>query len=184
VQESFLPAPWKWPRLGLLTALRAGAIADAMEEYGVTFDNHVSERVALLTPGAQWTLYRLACEAVAYTLMQSPATPCIRLHVRVAMVGPMRNIPWAMLTVVGEPEPPAAPPLLIALPKSSHLLLSRLGAMGLDLAGMRDRASLYQGRLRSNRRQQRVSVSLLDTPDIKPDSVHAEHKNRPAARAA
>ena len=184
VQESFLPAPWKWPRLGLLTALRAGAIADAMEEYGVTFDNHVSERVALLTPGAQWTLYRLACEAVAYTLMQSPATPCIRLQVRVAMVGPMRNIPWAMLTVVGEPEPPAAPPLLIALPKSSHLLLSRLGAMGLDLAGMRDRASLYQGRLRSNRRQQRVSVSLLDTPDIKPDSVYAEHKNRPTARAA
>ncbi len=184
VQESFLPAPWKWPRLGLLTALRAGAIADAMEEYGVTFDNHVSERVALLTPGAQWTLYRLACEAVAYTLMQSPATPCIRLHVRVGMVGPMRDIPWAMLTVVGEPEPPAAPPLLIALPQSSHLLLSRLGAMGLDLAGMRDRASLYQGRLRSNRRQQRVSVSLLDTPDIKPDALRAEDKKRRALYAA
>jgi hypothetical protein len=184
VQESFLPAPWKWPRLGLLTALRAGAIADTLEECGITFDDHVSQRVTQLTPGAQWTLYRLACEAVAYTLMQSPATPCIRLYVRVAMVGPMRDIPWAMLVVVGEPEPPTAPPLLIALPKSSHLLLSRLGAMGLDLAGMRDRASLYQGRLRSNRRWQRLSVSLLDSPDVKLDTGHAGHKDRRAVCAA
>jgi len=180
VQESFVPAPWKWPHLGLLTALRAGAIADAMEEYGVTFDDHVSERVALLTPGAQWTLYRLACEAMAYTLMQSPATPRIHLYVRVAMVGPMRDIPWAVLAVVSEPEPATAQPLLIALPQSSHLLLSRLGAMGLDLAGMRDRASLYQGRLRSNRRRQRISVSLLDAPDVKRDVAHAGHKNRRA----
>lgn len=184
VQGSFLPAPWKWPRLGLLTALRGGAIADTLEECGITFDDHVSERVALLAPGAQWTLYRLACEAVAYTLMQSPATPCIRLYVRVALVGPMRDIPWAVLVVVGEPEPPTAPPLLIALPQSSHLLLSRLGALGLDLAGMRDRASLYQGRLRSNRRWQRLSVSLLDAPDVKLDAGYAEHKGRRAVCAA
>ena len=184
VQESFLPSPWQWPRLGLPTALWGGAIAETMEECGIVFDGHVSERVNLLTPGAQWTLYRLACEAVAYTLMQSPATPCIRLYVRVVMVGPTRNIPWTMLVVAGEPEPPTAQPLLIALPKSSHLLLSRLGAMGLDLAGMRDRASLYQGRLRSNKRRQRISVSLLDTPDVKLDAGFAANKGRRAVSVA
>ena len=184
VHESFLPSPWQWPRLGLPIALWSGAIAETLEECGIVFDGHVSERVNLLTPGAQWTLYRLACEAVAYTLMQSPATPCIRLYVRVVMVGPKRNIPWTMLIVAGEPEPPTAPPLLIALPKSSHLLLSRLGAMGLDLAGMRDRASLYQGRLRSNKRRQRISVSLLDAPDGNLDVGYPANKARRAVYAA
>jgi hypothetical protein len=89
-----------------------------------------------------------------------------------------------MLVVAGEPEPPTAQPLLIALPKSSHLLLSRLGAMGLDLAGMRDRASLYQGRLRSNKRRQRISVSLLDTPDVKLDAGFAANKGRRAVSVA
>jgi len=184
VHESFLPSPWQWPRLGLPIALWSGAIAETLEECGIVFDGHVSERVNLLTPGAQWTLYRLACEAVAYTLMQSPATPCIRLYVRVVMVGPKRNIPWTVLIVAGEPEPPTAPPLLIALPKSSHLLLSRLGAMGLDLAGMRDRASLYQGRLRSNKRQQRISVSLLDAQDGNLDVEYPANKARRAVYAA
>jgi len=86
--------------------------------------------------------------------------------------------------VAGEPEPPTAPPLLIALPKSSHLLLSRLGAMGLDLAGMRDRASLYQGRLRSNKRQQRISVSLLDAQDGNLDVEYPANKARRAVYAA
>ena len=183
VQESFLPSPWQWQRLGLPIALKSGAIAETLEECGIAFDGHISERVNLLTPGVQWTLYRLACEAVAYTLMQAPATPSIRLYVRVVMVGPTR-IPWTMLVVTGEPEPPTAPPLLIALPKSSHLLLSRLGAMGLDLAGMRDRASLYQGRLRSNQREQRISVSLLDAPDGNLDVGYPANKARRAVYAA
>lgn len=147
---------------GLAYALREGSIRQATEELGIAYrcqlDGAHWDDAASAT---QMTLYRLACEAVVYLCAQR-ADERLTLKGR-SGVGP-RGV-WLVLQVEGRHDP-SCQGQHSSTERSWESLLSRLGASGMGVGSIRDRARLYAGTVHLAARDGLTRISLLihDTP--------------------
>lgn len=152
--------PLQWQQHGLAVALRDGSIARGLEDAGFAYTARVPETVKALSPGVQLTLYRLACEAVAYQVAK--ATPRQRIHLDVRVHRAAAGA-WMALTVTLAPrvnDNVVLFPTRAAQPK--ELLFARLGAQNLRPADMRDMVEVYGGKLQVSPKRQRIQLTLWD----------------------
>lgn len=155
--------PLQWQQQGLAVALRDGSIARGLEDAGFAYTARVPETVKALSPGVQLTLYRLACEAVAYQVAKAAPRQRIHLDVRVHRAG---TGAWIALTVTQTPrvhDNVVLFPINTAQPKEA--LFARLGAQNLRPVDMRDMVEIYGGKLQVSPKRQRIQLSLWDRPE-------------------
>jgi two-component system, NarL family, sensor histidine kinase FusK len=149
--------PLAWQERGLPAALREGSMPRALDEAGVAYGCEVRDRgLDGLSTSVQLTLYRLACEAIAVACAMRNVSG-IHLRLRAGSFGGRR---WALLCVDSE----------VDYERLSRVrwddLLPTLGGSGLGLCAIKDRAAIFEGkvRTRSRRAGNRISILLFD-PD-------------------
>lgn len=142
---------------GLLAALREGSMPRALDEAGLVYWCGIGDGLEKLSFGTHLALYRLTCEAVAIICARRNASR-IDIRLRAGTFGGRR---WAVLQV------------------ESHVDYERLGRVrwddlepilggsGLGLEALRDRAAIFEGKVRTRSLAQcnRISVMLFD-PDM------------------
>lgn len=131
--------PFTWREAGLVAALRQGSIARALDECGIRFWCDVRERgIDELSQSTQIALYRLMCEAVTLACSEWKAA-AIRARVRTGVFGGRR---WVTLLLDVEEGSRAAGAM------SADDLAMKLASSGMGLDALRDRVSLFKGRLK------------------------------------
>jgi glucose-6-phosphate-specific signal transduction histidine kinase len=131
--------PFTWREAGLVAALRQGSIARALDECGIRFWCDVRERgIDVLSQGTQIALYRLMCEAVTLACSEWKAA-AISARVR---TGVFKGRRWVVLLLDVESGDRAAG----AIPADD--LAMKLASSGMGLDALRDRVSLFRGRLK------------------------------------
>lgn len=154
--DSLYPVAWR--ERGLAAALREGAMPRALDEAGVVYwcDIHGS-RLDDLSANVHISLYRLACEAVTLACNKRSIT---HIHMRLRG-GSFAGRRWVWLCVDTRVE----------YERLSRVrwddLASALGGSGLGLGAIRDRAAVFDGKVRARSLPdgQRLSVMLFE-PDI------------------
>ncbi len=127
--------PRAWRDRGLLAGLRDGAMAQALEEAGVSYRCEVRGRgLSQLSSNVHTALYRLACETMVYLFTQRSFTH-VRLYLR---GGETRGHRWAVLRLEGSGNNTSQS-------VDIEQLAPRLGASGLGLDAIRDHARIYGG---------------------------------------
>lgn len=127
--------PRAWRDRGLLAGLREGAMAQALEEAGVSYQCEVRGRgLSQLSPNVHTALYRLACETMVYLFAQGSFTH-VRLYLR---GGETQGRRWAVLRLEGTGNNTSQR-------VDIEQLAPRLGASGLGLEAIRDHARIYGG---------------------------------------
>ncbi|WP_266158613.1 MASE1 domain-containing protein [Dyella silvatica] len=144
--------PLVWRGRGLPTALHEGTIARALSEAGVSYQCDIQGRgLSQLSPDVHIALYRIACEAVVYLLAQKKCTE-MTLCVRSGLTHGRR---WAVLRLVSRES--GAPGVAMEWQD----LVTRLGASGLGLAAIEDRARIYGGQVHVQHTLGGLQVSAL-----------------------
>ncbi|MEI7037881.1 MASE1 domain-containing protein [Fulvimonas yonginensis] len=149
--------PLAWRERGLPAALREGSMPRALDEAGITYWCHIGPKVDELATSIQLTLYRLACEAIAMACSERNIS-----HISVRLRGmSFAGRRWALLCVDSR----------VDYERLSRIrwdgLQSALGASGLGLGAIKDRAMVFGGRvrIRSLGDGRRISIVLTD-PEI------------------
>lgn len=146
--------PLSWRERGLPAALREGSMPRALDEAGIAYWCETSPKLDELSGSVHLALYRLACEAIALVCAKRNISH-IRVRLRAGSFGGRR---WALLCVEGE----------VDYERLSRVrwddLQPTLGASGLGLGAIKDRATVFGGkvRMRSQVDGARISVMLLD----------------------
>jgi glucose-6-phosphate-specific signal transduction histidine kinase len=149
--------PRGWRERGVPDTLREGPFAQAVHRAGASYRCDLSGRgLSQLAPDVHMALYRLACEALVYVLSHVP-TQHVHLQVRGGYTDGRR---WVVMRITGErlasADIPTAPS-----PESWKQAMTLLGASGLGVATIRDRAQIYGGNVHLRDRPQGLSVTLL-----------------------
>lgn len=147
--------PISWREKGLIAALREGSIPRALDEAGLVywcdFSGHGLEQVSA---SVHIALYRLASEAIAYACAKRNVSK-INVRLRSGVLGGRR---WVVLCVDSE----------VDYGRLSRIqwdeLQPALSASGMGLGAIKDRAGIFEGkvRTRSLARGQRLSMILFD----------------------
>ena len=152
--NSMHPAAWR--DRGLAAALQE-TIALTLDETGMAYFCKIKGRgLNRLAPHIQAALYRLACETVVYICGEETCLS-ITLSLR---VGETNGERWAVLRLEGALQG-------IQLSDTSYrkleceYLATRFGAVGLDLASMRDHVRLYEGELHVKTIHDKLRVTFL-----------------------
>jgi hypothetical protein len=152
--DSMHPAAWR--DRGLAAALQE-TIALTLDETGMAYFCKIKGRgLSRLAPFVQTALYRLACETVVYICGEETCLG-ITLSLRVGETGGER---WAVLRLEGALQG-------IQMLDTSYrkleceYLATRFGAVGLDLASMRDHVRLYGGELHVKTIHDKLRITFL-----------------------
>ncbi|HET6555627.1 MAG TPA: MASE1 domain-containing protein [Dyella sp.] len=149
--------PRGWRERGVPATLREGPFAQAIHMTGATYRCDLSGRgLSQLAPDVHMTLYRLACEVLVYVLSRKP-TQHVHLQVRGGFTGGRR---WVVMRLTGEPDAPAGSGSDDAH-DSWKQAMTLLGASGLGMTTIRDRAHIYGGDVHVRDLERGLSVTLL-----------------------
>jgi glucose-6-phosphate-specific signal transduction histidine kinase len=150
--------PLTWRERGLPAALREGSVPRALDEAGIAYWCDIDgTRLNDLSTSVHITLYRLVCEATALVCAKRNIS---HIHVRLRG-GSMGGRRWAVLCVDTR----------VDYERLSRIrwsdLLPALGGSGLGLGAIKDRATVFDGKVRTRSLAQgeRLSVMLFE-PDI------------------
>jgi glucose-6-phosphate-specific signal transduction histidine kinase len=150
--------PLSWRERGLPAALREGSMPRALDEAGIAYWCEIGgPKLEELSSSVHLALYRLACEAITFICAKRSVSR-IRVRLRSGSFGGRR---WALLCVEGHAD----------YDRLSRVrwddLQPALGASGLGLGAIKDRATIFGGkvRLRSLSEGNRLTVMLFD-PEI------------------
>lgn len=148
--------PLAWRDRGLPAAMREGSVPRALDEAGISYTCDIGGKdLSQLSVTIHLALYRLTCEAIA-TACSKRDTSKIVVRLRGGKFGNRR---WAVLVVDAYSDDE----------RSAHVnwdeLLPVLGGSGMGLVALRDRAGIFEGRvrMRSLAQRQRISLILFDT---------------------
>lgn len=146
--------PRGWRERGVPATLREGPFAQAIHMTGATYQCDLSGRgLSQLAPDVHMTLYRLACEVLVYVLSRKP-TQHVHLQLRGGFTGGRR---WVVMRLTGEPAESGVGDGN----ESWKQAMTLLGASGLGMTTIRDRAHIYGGDVHVRERAQDFSVTLL-----------------------
>ncbi|MGC1549084.1 MAG: MASE1 domain-containing protein [Rhodanobacter sp.] len=151
--------PIAWRERGLPAALNE-TIGRALDEAAITYHCTMHGRgLAQLAPSAHSAIYRLACESVAYISAQLKCSE-INLQLRGCEMDGSR---LAILRVEGRVGELRQDEVYSGANERDRLA-SKLGAVGLDLIGMRDHVRIFGGELhvRSDERKLRITCLIND----------------------
>ena len=147
--------PLSWRDRGLPAALREGSIARALDDGGMVYWCDVKDKgLTDLSTSLQIALYRLASEAIGYLCAKRNVSR-IRLRLRGGHFAGRR---WAVLCVDGG----------VDYEQLSRVrwddILPAIGGSGMGLGALKDRAGIFEGkvRVRSRAGGNRVSLILYD----------------------
>jgi glucose-6-phosphate-specific signal transduction histidine kinase len=148
--------PLSWRERGLPAALREGSMPRALDEAGIAYWCEIGgPKLDELSSNVHLALYRLACEAIAFACAKRNVS---RIRVRLRG-GSFEDRRWALLCVESH----------VDYERLSRVrwddLQPSLGASGLGLGAIKDRAAVFGGkvRVRSMNEGNRVSIMLFDT---------------------
>jgi glucose-6-phosphate-specific signal transduction histidine kinase len=149
--------PRAWRERGVPANLQDGPLAHAVSLAGASYQCELSGKgLDLLAPDVHMTLYRLASESLVYALARQP-TWNVRLRVRGGFTHGQR---WAVMrmdcerTLVADANtPPAA--------DSWSKAMSMLGASGLDIETIRERAQIYGGEVHLRESETGLRITML-----------------------
>lgn len=149
--------PRGWRERGVPATLREGPFAQAVHMAGASYRCDLSGRgLSQLAPDVHMALYRLACEVLVHVLSRCP-TQHVHLRVRGGHTDGRR---WVVMRITGERSVPADDQTAPA-PESWKQAMTLLGASGLGIATIRDRAQIYGGNVHLRDRPTGLSVTLL-----------------------
>jgi glucose-6-phosphate-specific signal transduction histidine kinase len=150
--------PLAWRERGLSAALREGSVPRALDEAGIVYWCEVrGSRVDDLSTNIHITLYRLACEAITLACNKRNVS---HIHVRLR-AGSLGGRRWVALCVDTRVE----------YERLSRVrwddLAPALGGTGLGLGAIKDRAAIFDGKVRTRSLSdgQRLSLMLFE-PDM------------------
>lgn len=147
--------PLAWREHGLSAALREGAMPRALDEAGIAYWCQADDRkLEDISNSVHLALYRLTCEAVALACAKCDIN---RIRVRLRS-GTFDGHRWALLCVDSHVDYQR-----LGLVRWEGLQPA-LGASGLGLGALRDRAAVFGGkvRVRSLGEGRRISIMVLD----------------------
>lgn len=150
--------PLAWRERGLPAALREGSMPRALDEAGIVYWCDISgPKLADFSTGLHLAVYRIACEAVALACSKRSIS---HIHLRLR-VGSSKGRRWVVLRVDSHVEYER-----LGRVRWDDLIPS-LGGSGLGSGALKDRAAIFEGRVRVRtlNRGDRISVMLFD-PDI------------------
>lgn len=147
--------PLSWREKGLPAALREGSIPRALDEAGIVYWCDIGgQGLGQLSVSVHIALYRLVSEAIAYACAKRNISK-ISVRLRGGMVAGRR---WAVLCVDSQ----------VDYERLTRVrwddLLPALGGSGMGLGAIKDRAGIFEGkvRCRSLAQGQRISMILFD----------------------
>jgi two-component system, NarL family, sensor histidine kinase FusK len=147
--------PLSWGEKGLPAALREGSLPRALDEAGVVYWCDISgEDLTQLSVSVHMALYRLVNEAIAYSCAKRNVSK-INVRLRSGMLGGRR---WAVVCVDS----------LVDYERLARVrwddLLPRLGGSGMGLGALKDRAGVFEGKVRARPfgPGHRISMILFD----------------------
>jgi glucose-6-phosphate-specific signal transduction histidine kinase len=150
--------PLAWRERGLPAALREGSMPRALDEAGIIYWCNIGgKQLNELSTNLHLALYRLACEAVALACSKRNISQ-IQLRLRTGSFGGRR---WAVLCVDS----------LVDYERLGRVrwddLVPSLGGSGLGLGAIKDRAAIFEGKVKAKSLPQvtRTSIILFD-PDM------------------
>ena len=152
--------PMAWRGRGLPAALQ-DTIGRALDERGIHYHCDIKGRSFTdLSPGVRTALYRFACEGIVQILSQQWCSQ-IRLALR---VGENSSERWAVLRVEGVRIQDGNSTSIVSSDESKRLA-AKLGANGMATEALRDHVGIYDGRLHTKTRQDRlfITAGLRDT---------------------
>ncbi len=149
--------PRGWRERGVPATLREGPFAQAVHMAGASYRCDLSGRgLSQLAPDVHMALYRLACEVLVLVLSRNP-TQHVHLQVRGGHTDGRR---WVVMRITGE-RPATAGEQATPSPQAWKQAMTLLGASGLGIATIRDRAQIYGGNVHLRDRPTGLSVTLL-----------------------
>ncbi|MBV8158669.1 MAG: MASE1 domain-containing protein [Dyella sp.] len=165
--------PRGWRERGVPATLREGPFAQAIHLTGATYQCDLSGRgLSQLAPDVHLTLYRLACEVLVYVISRAPMQH-VHLQLRGGFTGGRR---WVVMRLVGEPAAGEAGLDGASLPRqddsSWRQAMTLLGASGLGMSTIRDRAHIYGGDVHVRDVKRGLSVTLLLHDSLRSTSIH------------
>lgn len=150
--------PMAWRERGLSAALREGSMPRALDEAGIAYwCDADGDALAGLSTSLHMAVYRLTCEAVSLACAKQNIS---RIHVRLRC-GSFGGRRWVVLRVDSK----------VDFERLSKVrwddLIPALGGSGLGMGALKDRAAIFEGKVRSRSSGEgnRLSVILFD-PDI------------------
>ena len=138
-----------WPREWILTRgspnafLLKGPVAQALRESGVDYQCDYMGALSHLSTELRMALYRLACESVVH-LVTAEDSPCTRIAVFIEAGSAGEDKAWVTLKLTGSRDRDVTVPTADRA-RLRDRLLSRLGAVGMSVPEMAQRARLYGG---------------------------------------
>lgn len=148
--------PVAWRDRGLKAAFQE-TIARALDEAGMGYVCTIKGGdLGRLTPNLHATLYRMACEMVAYVCEQET---CLGIALTLRS-GESSHSRWAVLRLEGILQQNSMPDSGYRKLEGKYLV-SKLGANGLDLESVKDHVRLYEGGLHVKKLPDRLRVSCL-----------------------
>lgn len=147
--------PLSWQERGLPAALREGSIPRALDEGGIVYWCDIQGEVDQLSGGIHMALYRLASEAIAVACAKRNVSK-IRVRLRCGRSSGRR---WVALCVDSDVDYER-----LARVRWNEVL-SMLGGTGMGLGALKDRAGIFEGKVRARARGtgNRISMILLDS---------------------
>lgn len=147
--------PVSWREKGLSAALREGAIPRALDEAGIVYWCDIGgKELSQVSASVHIALYRLVNESVAYACAKRNVSK-INVRLRGGTLGGRR---WVVMCVDSE----------VDYGRLSRIrwddLMPALGGSGMGLGAIKDRAGIFEGkvRTRSLAHGQRISMILFD----------------------
>ena len=144
-------------RHGLVSTLRHGGLARALDSYGITYRCRGYGKIGELPKPMQLDIHRLVCEVVSH-LCGSHSVGELSVRIRGGLLrGRLRAVIRIDAYFSGDPD----------LQVWGGHLLSRLAVTGLGMDAIHDRAALYEGtvRLHGVSHGERVSIMLHEPQD-------------------
>lgn len=127
-------SPREWQRMGNPNAFGSGPLATVLGNFGVNYTADIRGQMSLVPQDMSVAVYRLACEAVVFTLIQAP-TDSIKIETSTSHGADGRIEVTLRIISAG----------ISTKPVRQDLLKSALSAAGMTEEDMRSRASLYSG---------------------------------------
>ncbi len=149
--------PRVWRERGLPAALQTGVIASCLDEAGVDYRCDIQGRgLSRLAPEVNATLYRLACDTIAYLGATQFGLSALRLVLRGGETNGRR---WVVLRVIASCGIPAADASQASF--NPELLAVNLGSSAMDPDAMRHLAHLYNGEMHAKAITMGYGISYL-----------------------
>jgi len=166
--------PRGWRERGVPATLREGPFAQAIHMAGATYECELSGRgLSQLAPDVHMALYRLACEVLVHVLSRGTMQ-----HVELQLRGGhTRGRRWVVMRVTGQHARAVG-----AMREAGHSFpgedegwkqaMALLGASGLGVSSIRDRAHIYGGDVHVRDDDAHISVTLLLHDSLRSSAVH------------